>query len=1658
MLSTRRVFVVALGLAFLAALTLVPGASGQRAARMKRLIGPQPTQPTVNVPTKPGVFTDAITYDSRPEFKRYINAAQDCIRDKDWEKAAKALQEILDNKKDFSVEVAHKDPKTKQESTRRVSVRFEANRLIGDMPADGLDTYQNLYGGQARERLDEYKKTGDPAILAEVAQRYMHTRAGAEATDLLATYRLDRGDYFGAAESYKRLLALAKKRHKPIDISELTLFKAAMAFRRTGDRKDADNAWKALEPKIRRNGLRIGDATVSADRLEKALDDVEVPVIASQKDWPMWGGNVSRSAQADGSAPLLEEKWQWSIIHDEVEKTIGEAEAKHADTETWVKMATDAQERLALPVLSGFHPVAANGKLIYRTYGGLAAVWIKDGADAGGQHKAGELAWKSTFNGGLTNLLAESNYNQVMTEWKGMYSTSAHNMIIENSAVGTLTTDHGKVYAIDDLAIPPHPSWMQRWAWNGGQPAYPGDLRKLVNQSTLQAYDLESGKLVWELPDRNNPGDLADTHFLGTPLPVGGKLYVLNEKKSELRLLCLDPNKNGQLIRSQVLCGVKEPITRDITRRIHTVNLAYGEGILVVPTNAGAVLGVEILTQSLIWSYPYREGPPKPTMPVNPWGRPWGGQVMPVPTSNSEFKLAPPVITKGKVVFAAPDGESIHCVDLREGTRVWHVKRGDDFYLAGVFGDRVLMVRKNGFRILNLDTGTQVASKDTGMPCGQGVACNGIYYLPVRDKGKLPEIVTIDLAQGRVKAHNPFRTKADPRDLPGLGLGNLLFHEGALLSQSATHVAAYPRLDVKIREINLALAKQPNDPKWLTERGEMRLADGKTQGAVDDLRKALANNPPREILPTTRRKLYEAFTELFQTDFNYAAKNYLNEYRDMCKADDAVETSRRQARFLYLVGRGRENQGRLVDAYQAYVDFAALPSNEKEINDIDDSSLKAKPSVWVRGRIAAMMRSAAPAQRKPLEAKIAAEWQAIQSGNDVEALRRFVQTFDVPFQVGRQARLKLADALMEKNDKEAFLEAEMVLKQLEVAALEDDPETMGRALDGLARLEIRKGSIESMNLAARYYRTLADRYGKTVIRDGLTGAELFNELATDKRFLPYLEAAGQARITGKMKAREVNPANAAVNNANLTRLQSTFNFEPEGRNILPYFRTHRVMFNMQFRQIMLVDRTTGQEVGVINLPDLTNTQYYNYLYTYYNQPNLLPGASFRSCHVQGHLAVLQIGPMVYCVDVASKKVLWNRNLLETAVPINTNYNIQPDTDGSLQMITYDRFTNQPYRRKIGMIGNLEASYICIQTQKGLVALDPLRGAELWTKSDVPPRTQIFGDEQHVYLVETRDGVVTGNARCLRASDGVRVEVPDFSNAYQNRVRILGRKLLVSETGRDGLTLRLYDVHTGKDLWKKKFAAQSVALRTEDRNLAGAVEPNGQLTVVDLGSHKEVLNARLEEVDIKDVKEAVFLDDGDQFYLALNKAVDNTKVGNGGILYNNFANGTRCTLVNGMFYAFDRKGKLHWHSIEPITNQMVVLEQFKNMPIVLFSVRYNELAQGGRWNHWVTATKSINKKTGKLVYDSRPRDYSNPHQFYVLNLDAKKGTIDLIGGTNWVQHYVDDGRKFQDEGAGKGNLNQPQPKPVERLGPQKKDGVRINRGFGGRGRPLPQQKK
>ena len=155
-----------------------------------------------------------------------------------------------------------------------------------------------------------------------------------------------------------------------------------------------------------------------------------------------------------------------------------------------------------------------------------------------------------------------------------------------------------------------------------------------------------------------------------------------------------------------------------------------------------------------------------------------------------------------------------------------------------------------------------------------------------------------------------------------------------------------------------------------------------------DFRRALRTKVADAVRADGRAKLYDALTEYFQLDFD-AAEKYVDEYEELCKVDlgESVgeervrrqqEERRRRANFLCLVGKGREAQNRLTDAFQRYLELGETARRDELIQVVDEPAVKAAPDVWSQGRIAAMIANATDAkQSKAVEDRIAIDqWQS----------------------------------------------------------------------------------------------------------------------------------------------------------------------------------------------------------------------------------------------------------------------------------------------------------------------------------------------------------------------------------------------------------------------------------------------------------------------------------------------------------------------------------------------------------------------------------------------------------------------------------------------------------------------------------------------------------
>ena len=1571
-------------------------------------VAPDPDQKR----TENGQFTIPEQRDAREQ----LRAVMDYLgrTNVPWDVVTGTAQRLLDAKSDSFYRL--KDAKG-NDTGAVVSVKSKVNQLLADLPKEGRQFYEQEFGPQANELLKKAVEAGyDRATLADLSQRLYHTKAGAQATLLLAGIDLEAGRYTEAAYGFQRLLARADTAEV---LTPRVLLKAAIAFKRSGDARQGESVaklWAQLEKSFPREGLAVGRKNYTIDELKAELDR---PINlggsrASDQYVSTRLGNASHTGVGDGGTPFLDPVFTKPLLlrRDGVARQGAEWVAQ--SLESGFKRADPSKREVSLP---GFFPVTANGMVVYRTYDGVYAVASQEGLVWQGKPRAvGDLLWIAEAEGGAQSIMSAEDSAVPLAWWNTHWGPRNPAVLFENALVGSLSHDGRLAYYVDDLAVPPPPPMNNPNMGIPQQAQAPGagaGTRRaaMQNFNRLTAVSLDTGKLVWNLggleaaPLKDDEEEKsADTQlltensfFLGPPLAVNGRLYVLYERKSQVKLACLDqtrvvvapaaaggavPHRYPELLWTQTLGEASTSLRTDTQRRVQPAYLAYSDGVLVCPTNNGVVVGVDVSARRLLWARYYGTANDPKNLPggVGPGGivRPNFNTGLPAATIVTDrWRAAAPIVAAGKVLVTAYDSDRLECFDLRTGEALWWAGREqDDLYVGGVSGDNVLVVGKRSVRAFKLNGNGSGAKQlawpkvATGTPCGHGVmGRDGVYYLPMlgtpeKADGREPQVWAIDTADGAVKSKTAFRRKVDAAADPRHVLGNLLFQDGQLFSQSAVELASFPLIELKRREMAERLKANPGDPEGLFARGELALDGGDLRAAVADFKAVEKSNPAEALRKRLRQKFYVVYTELLRSKFA-DGEPYLAEYEALCElpidAEDPAERQRlldeqlrRKALYLTIVGRGREAQGRLGEAFDAYRAFASLGDNRQLVTIHDEPNALTRPDVWARGRIDAMLRGAAdPAARKPLEGRVAAEWAELRAANDLPRLREFARVFGASFAAGQEAQLLLAERLLATNTEDDQREAQSLLMQLWAAA--ETPAVAARALDRLAAVMKRRGMLED---AVALYAQLGGRYPDLVVRDGKTGAEIYGELATDKRLLPHLDPGRVAA----MGAYKVEAATAPANRPYVLG----FSLRPGGE-LFPFYRR----FQMALEQdpangnnwlMRVTDRATGEErCKFSGLSPFLGAANYNGRFDGGQQPSL---ANSKLAQASGQLVLLTMGQYAYCFDLAEKRELWRQNLLGKSPPAAA---AQPTTDGDGEMVFHyeDGWTFRMARSAV-----LQPSYVALVTRDGLKAIDPATGQELWVRTNLSSKVQIFGDERYLFVV---DGA---NSRALRALDGTPVEgVADFAAKVgkTGTTTFLGRLILSNELKGGVRSFSLHDPLTGKDVWRREFPGKPALLRTADPEVAGVLSAAGKFEAFDVRTGKTVASGQVEaslvaghvaaESGAMVATEPLLLLDADRAYLVLGKPRD--AVAQNRVYYGQQQAVLRTLPVNGPLVAFDRRtGERLWYNLDAFANQQVVLDRFEELPAFVAATSTSD-ASSKLPQYRVVA---LDKRTGRLVHN------------------------------------------------------------------------------------------
>ena len=710
--------------AFVVILALVSETSGQVQIFQNRLPIRVPGRAAPAAPVAAGDLSGGVVLTENRELKLKLDQVKKLITEKNYSESVQYLGTVLGDPatQDFFLKP---DPQQPAGS----SFKAELRRILGTLPTEGRQTYELQFGSTAKRLLADSLKQGGEGALRQVALRYPHTQAGDEALFQLACDRWDHGRSREAAACLERLRSLGDQgqRFEPT----LSLLLAA-AWRQVGD---VDKTRQALAR------LKV-QKPASLSIAGKSL-----PPFPGDDDLLAWLdralGSPTGALTAPDSLASRREVGTRNVASPAVMPFLGPAWQHEMSSDAAIRESIETAQYSALkrqaPLLPMLHPLAVGDLILMRTPRGVQAF----------DRVQGRRLWSYPSNDDSLN-------------------SGLERQLWDAGAYGALATDDERFYLVEGL-----PAVPQQIPAN----VRGGNLVTGEASNTLCARDVappRQGNLRWQIggPAGGDEPLTAGCFFLGPPLVSGDRLYALAESKSALRLLVLDP-RSGRQVWSQQLGDVEHSILSDPLRCMAGATPSLCDELVICPTSCGAVIAVDLTTQSLAWAYQY------PRTQQSLAARRYGAVIK--LEQGDRWVHSAALIGDQCVVVTPVESAELHCLDLASGKLLWKQPRGDLVYAACIEQQRVTLVGKSEIKSLQLADGSAgwpdaLLLPSGAMPAGRGVFTPTHYYLPLTDAS----IAQIDLSRGLITA--------TARSLREIVPGNLIWPRGQFISQGPAYL------------------------------------------------------------------------------------------------------------------------------------------------------------------------------------------------------------------------------------------------------------------------------------------------------------------------------------------------------------------------------------------------------------------------------------------------------------------------------------------------------------------------------------------------------------------------------------------------------------------------------------------------------------------------------------------------------------------------------------------------------------------------------------------------------------------------------------------------------------------------------------------------------
>ncbi|MEP3479903.1 MAG: PQQ-binding-like beta-propeller repeat protein [Fuerstiella sp.] len=682
------------------------------------------------------------------------------------------------------------------------AARYRLQQVFMNSPEAFRQIYRDQVKSAAEAAFNQAMQSADLRQLEAVVQRFQFTDVAIKGLQHLIQLRRSRGEYLQAALQHGRWMSLNSDvdlRHRVLQIQ--LWYQAGLPEEGLDDLSDLLDGLKGEETKLLQQVSEVFSIKVdlpSAPFTRESLDawigsgfvslaagqpkgdpsiKIEVGGTAADSVQPL--GNARRNQISNALlAGQLESVWRQSTFSclEAVELNAG-LELIAAGIGKAIPAALELNETV-LPIAS---PIVVGNRLIVRCAMNLRALDLK----------TGEPLWESFL---LDRHLRSSLELQAAGNDRGLGSVGVRESFersmlnshwIQANTGGQLTSDGRTVFAVEDVMSETLRNDASRQLEESRVPA-----------NYLRAYDVETGSLraqaggtVGINSESGAVNPLAGMYFLGAPLVLGDRIYVIAEAEPGIYLLQLKATPlfgpidefELQPVLGQLLSVPRFPLRMHPVRNQAGIVPSYGRGLIICSTCDEHIIAISAEDHSVRWIYRYSTivAPAElgPAQGVISGARGFNNSMR--FDRRSRWTDCLPRIVNNRIIVTPRDSDQLLCLDLQTGEQLWTMPRGRYRTVATVDQQQVVVTGANVVSAFRLSDGTELWSTKIqhGQVCGTGYSDGEVLQLPT----SRPGILALRLADGQQLVDQ----------VTGKLPGNLLSDGDSLISQDVVGIQRF---------------------------------------------------------------------------------------------------------------------------------------------------------------------------------------------------------------------------------------------------------------------------------------------------------------------------------------------------------------------------------------------------------------------------------------------------------------------------------------------------------------------------------------------------------------------------------------------------------------------------------------------------------------------------------------------------------------------------------------------------------------------------------------------------------------------------------------------------------------------------------------------------